>query len=46
MLCPEAMIKEGCEDLVACFEGASEGAGDFGGADAFSITDGDLADGD
>ena len=37
------MIKEGCEYLVACFEGAGEGAGDFGGADAFSVTDGYLA---
>ena len=40
------MVDEGCEYLVACFEGAGEGAGDFGGADAFSIADGDFADGE
>ena len=37
------MIKEGCEYLIACFESTREGAGDFGGADAFSVADGDLA---
>ena len=39
----EAVVDEGCEYFIACFEGTGEGAGDFGGADAFSIADGDFA---
>ena len=37
------MVDEGGEDFVACFEGAGEGAGDFGGADALAIADWDFA---
>ena len=40
------MVEEGCEDFVAGFEGAGEGAGDFGGADAFAISDRDFTDSD
>ena len=46
VLCQKAVVDEGCEYLVAGFESAGEGAGDFGGADAFSVADGDFADGD
>ena len=38
-LCQEAVIKEGGENFVACFESTREGAGDFRGADAFAIPD-------
>ena len=42
-LCQKAVIKQGGEDFVACFEGARERAGDFGGAEALAIPDGDFA---
>ena len=40
------VINEGGEDFVACFEGAGERAGDFGGADALAIADRHFADRD
>ena len=42
-LCQKAVVKERCEDFIACFEGTGKGAGDFGGADALTIPDRDFA---
>ena len=42
LLCQKTVVDESGEDLIAGFEGAGEGAGDFRDADPLAITDGDF----
>ena len=45
-LCQEAVVDEGGEDLVACFESAGEGACDFRDADPLAVTNWNFTHGD
>lgn len=45
-LCQKAVVDEGCEDLVASFESAGEGAGDFRDSDPLAVANRDFTDRD